>query len=86
MTKFNLEAFNKENPIIEIGEDLCDPFVERVNAKELGELKTCWHCLQLFDPASGLPVKEADYNGESSPTMETCSVCKRYVGGNSYGW
>lgn len=83
---FDLEKFNKENPILEVGEESTDPFVERVNSKELSETNGCWCCLKEFD-ATGKIISEADANGEDATSYsKLCPACKKLLGDTGYSF
>lgn len=66
---FDLDKFEEENPVF-------DPFVERVNEREIAEPLHCWGCLGVYDRASGERIGEADPNGEEVTSMhDLCSEC-----------
>jgi len=74
---FDLNKFNKENPILEVGETSEDPFVERVNGREHSDKKGCWCCKGSYYSDDGATVGDADENGEEvSSFSDLCKSCR----------
>lgn len=70
---FNLEQFNADNPIF-------DPYVERLNDREVSDNGFCWGCNSEFDKATGKFISEADPNCEEiTRQTDLCPRCKKFI-------